>query len=62
MDDEKWHVAWVRDALRGLEDRFGRQRIRDTLAHYEAADAAVYAATLREQGQRADALVPILEN
>lgn len=52
MEDERWHVQWVRDALSGLEDRFGREHVESTLRRYRAADQEVYAGALREYESR----------
>lgn len=52
MLDERWHVQWVRDALSGLEDRFGKEHVEATLKRYRQADQEVYAQALDEYGQR----------
>jgi len=52
MDDERWHVQWVRDALTGMEDRFGKDHIAETLRRYKQADREVYANTLAEHEAR----------
>jgi bacterioferritin (cytochrome b1) len=52
MEDERWHVQWVRDALTGMEDRFGEDHIADTLRRYKEADGEVYAHTLVEHEAR----------
>ena len=52
MQDERWHVQWVRDALAGLEDRFGKDHVEATLKRYRQADQEVYAQALSEYGQR----------
>ena len=52
MEDERWHVQWVRDALTGMEDRFGKDTIADTLRRYKQADREVYAHTLAEHEER----------
>lgn len=52
MEDERWHVQWVRDALTGMEDRFGEDHIADTLRRYKKADRQVYAHTLAEHEAR----------
>ncbi|MGI8759032.1 MAG: ferritin-like domain-containing protein [Acidimicrobiales bacterium] len=52
MEDERWHVQWVRDALVDLESRFGKDHIDATLRRYRQADREVYAETLVEYEQR----------
>jgi len=52
MEDERWHVAWVKGALTDMEERFGRETIAETLARYREADREVYARTLAEHEAR----------
>ncbi len=48
MEDERWHLQWVREALAGLEPKYGKEEIETTLARNRAADREVYAQTLAE--------------
>jgi hypothetical protein len=48
MQDEKWHVQWVREALGGLEERYGEEHVAETLKRYRDADREVYAQTVAE--------------
>ncbi len=52
IDDERWHIRWVRDALVSLEPRFGRDEIEKTLERFKAADREVYGDALAEHGER----------
>ncbi len=52
MNDEKWHVQWVTDALKGLEKDYGEEHIKNTLKRYREADQEVYKKTLSEHGER----------
>ncbi len=52
MEDERWHVQWVRDALAGLEERFGKEHVEATLRRYRSADQEVYAEALLEYESR----------
>jgi bacterioferritin (cytochrome b1) len=52
MEDERWHVKYVKDALEEMAGRYGRQYIDSTLARFTAADEDVYARTLAEYGER----------
>ena len=52
MEDERWHVHWVRDALGGLESRFGEDHVKATLERYREADREVYAQALSEYEER----------
>ena len=52
MADERWHVQWVRDALTGMEERYGKDTVADTLRRFKDADREVYAKTLAEHEAR----------
>ncbi|MEU1627596.1 ferritin-like domain-containing protein [Streptomyces sp. NPDC020096] len=52
MEDERWHVKYVRDALQEMAQKYGQELIDDTLARFSAADEEVYAKTLAEYGER----------
>lgn len=52
MNDEKWHVQWVTDALKNLEKDYGADHIANTLKRYREADQAVYQKTISEHGER----------
>jgi bacterioferritin (cytochrome b1) len=52
MIDERWHVQYVRDALRDMESRYGPDRIAGTIAAFAEADREIYAKTLAEYGER----------
>ena len=42
----------MRDALEGMEDKFGKETIAETLRRYKEADREVYARTLEEHEAR----------
>lgn len=52
MEDEKWHIEWIRDALKDMEDDYGAANIRDTLRRFTLADREVYQQTAREHAER----------
>jgi hypothetical protein len=52
MEDERWHISWVRGALKDLEGEYGAEHVRATVRRYQQADREVYAATLREHEDR----------
>jgi hypothetical protein len=52
MRDERWHVKYVREALREMGAKYGDEVIKATLARYTAADDEIYAKTLAEHGER----------
>ncbi len=57
MDDERWHIEWIRDALAGMRDDYGEDVIAATLARFHAADEDVYAKTATEHQERIDYLM-----
>jgi demethoxyubiquinone hydroxylase (CLK1/Coq7/Cat5 family) len=52
MDDERWHLRYVREALRDQAARHGDATVDEALARFAAADDEVYAKTVREYGER----------
>ena len=52
MLDERWHIQYVREALKGMEKTYGAEEIEQTLARHAAADEEVYGKTLAEFGDR----------
>ena len=57
MEDEVWHIQWVRDALIDLEPKFGKDHIAETIKRFRDADREIYAKTLAEHEQRLDVLL-----
>ena len=53
MDDEKWHISWIRRELRRMESRYGREEIKSTLRRMQTADREVYHKMITEHTQRA---------
>jgi hypothetical protein len=52
MRDERWHVRYVRDALKGMEQRYGAEEIKSTLDRYTVADQEIYAKAIAELDER----------
>jgi demethoxyubiquinone hydroxylase (CLK1/Coq7/Cat5 family) len=52
IQDERWHVQYVRRAVQSMAERHGQDRVGATVARYTEADEAVYADTLAEYGER----------
>jgi len=52
MSDEKWHLQWVRKALRDFEQVYGPEKVRATVERHSRADRAVWEKTVREHGER----------
>ncbi len=52
MEDEKWHIEWVGQALKRMEPEYGKETIQKTLQKYWKADKEVYAALIEEHDER----------
>ncbi|HVK98696.1 MAG TPA: ferritin-like domain-containing protein [Dongiaceae bacterium] len=52
MEDEKWHIQWVGDALKQMEDKFGAERVKNTYERFRKADEEVYGRMIAEHGER----------
>ena len=52
MDDERWHIEWIREALEGMKDEYGAETIKETLRRFTQADREVYASTAQEHSER----------
>lgn len=52
MIDEKWHLEWIRKALKSMQGEYGLETIRDTLKRFTEADRDIYARTLAEHESR----------
>jgi hypothetical protein len=57
MEDEKWHIAWIKQALEGLESDWGAETIAATERRFADADREVYDKTMKEHEQRVAALL-----
>jgi len=57
MEDEKWHIEWVGEALKRMEPEYGKSYIDDTLKRYWKADKEVYGAVLKEHEDRVQDLL-----
>jgi len=56
MEDERWHIQWIREALDNMADEYGEENISQTLNRYREADRDVYKSTTREHRERLGAL------
>ncbi len=52
VQDEKWHIRWIRDALREMEPEYGKETIDDTIERFLQADREVYEKTILEHEER----------
>jgi len=59
IQDERWHIQWVGEALVALESEYGREEIRAALERFRAADKEVYRQTVAEHEQRLKDLVKL---
>ena len=57
MEDEKWHLQWIRDALKGMESEYDAKLIESTLHRYSQADKEAYAQVMAEHGGKMEALL-----
>jgi hypothetical protein len=58
MGDERWHLQYVRAALRDQEALHGQDEVASTLRRYDAADDEVFAKLVAECGERIPYLAP----
>ena len=52
MEDERWHISWVRDALKEMSKEYGSDHVKATVRRFEQADREVYASTISEHSER----------
>jgi demethoxyubiquinone hydroxylase (CLK1/Coq7/Cat5 family) len=52
MVDERWHIQYVRDALKEMEGKYGAEHVAETVARFTKGDDEVYAKRLAEYGER----------
>lgn len=57
VEDEKWHIRWIRDALKGMESEYGKDTIDSTIERFLQADREVYEHTIREHEERVGELI-----
>lgn len=56
MDDEKWHIEWIHEALKAMAPEYGQDVIDATLKRFGEADVQVYQNTMVEHAERLQAL------
>ncbi|MBY0358030.1 MAG: hypothetical protein K2W82_08525 [Candidatus Obscuribacterales bacterium] len=56
MQDERWHLEWVKNALQSMENEFGKENIEQALQRFLQADEEVYAKTMKEHEERVHGL------
>ena len=57
MEDEKWHIQWVGDALQAMEPEYGKETVQATLKRFTQADQQVYQQTMDEHAERVQHLL-----
>jgi hypothetical protein len=57
VEDEKWHIQWIRDALKSMEGEYGKDLIDATLKRFHEADKEVYRTTSQEHEERIKHLI-----
>lgn len=50
--DERWHLSWVRKALKDCEARYGAELVSSTMRRHIEADGIVFEKLLAEQAER----------
>ena len=58
VEDEKWHIRWIRDALKTMEPEYGKDTIDATIERFLQADREVYEKTVLEHEERVKELLP----
>lgn len=59
MEDEKWHIRWIRDALREMENKYGKELVESTIHRFKEADKSVYLQTMQEHEDRVRDLINV---
>ncbi len=54
MEDEKWHIHWIGEALKNMESDYGKDEIKGTLKRYQQADKEIYGKLVAENQERLD--------
>lgn len=52
VEDEKWHVRWINQALKNMSEKFGSDKVNKKILHYKNADAEIYKDFINENQQR----------
>lgn len=57
VEDEKWHIEWVTQALKNMESEYGKEHIDKTLKRFYDADKEVYLKTVKEHEDRINGIL-----
>lgn len=52
LEDERWHVSWVSDALDGMREEYGDNEVHSAIERCRTADREVYAKAMLEYDER----------
>ncbi len=52
VEDEKWHVLWISNALKNMETKYGNQKVKQKIRYYQEADKKVYGKAIDEHQER----------
>jgi rubrerythrin len=58
MKDETWHLSWVDEALKGMEQEYTHEKIATTIRNYRQIDQRVFEETIKEHQDRIQSIVP----
>lgn len=62
MEDEKWHIQWIRDALNQMEAKYGKDLVDSTVRRFKEADKSVYLQTMQEHEERVRDLMSVKQH
>ena len=57
MIDERWHIAWVRETLDAMREKYGDACVDTAVARYRAADDRIYEALSNEYHDRLEGVL-----
>lgn len=52
MEDERWHIHWIEQALKKMEAEFGSDTIKRRIDHYREADREIFGKVTQENKDR----------
>lgn len=58
IKDEKWHLSWVDEALKGMEEEYTHETIKNTIHNYRQIDQRVFEETMKEHEDRIASIIP----
>lgn len=52
VEDEKWHVQWISEALKAMQTKYGLDKVQQKIRYYQQADKKVYSKAVAEHQDR----------